>query len=290
MKLFVFRCRGQHQVYAASRYETGSDLPADRCAGGWDFVKLVNLTDSGTAGIDVRELGVDVRALRQGIKHQGWHLWESRRDVGEPAPKADPQAVSAIGPLAPLPTEAPPPAPPPAAPPGASPPTPAPRPAAAPPAPGQRRAVVAPPAPAAATVERPSVVTPGTAAAARQAAGHRVVWFDIPVRDLDRAMRFYSAVLGTPLKKEYAGPAAAIVVLPHADDTIGGCLVQSTDMEPGRSGPLLYLNAHGRLDAAVLAAQANGGTLLQPKHSIGPYGHRAIVLDSEGNRIALHSM
>ena len=54
-------------------------------------------------------------------------------------------------------------------------------------------------------------------------------------------------------------------------------------------GPLLYLNANGRLDQAVAAAAANGGKVVEPKHQIGPHGYRAIVLDSEGNRIALHS-
>src|SRR5437667_158620 len=54
-------------------------------------------------------------------------------------------------------------------------------------------------------------------------------------------------------------------------------------------GPLLYLNADGRLDAAVAATAIAGGTVLQPKHSIGPDGYRAIVLDTEGNRIALYS-
>jgi predicted enzyme related to lactoylglutathione lyase len=52
----------------------------------------------------------------------------------------------------------------------------------------------------------------------------------------------------------------------------------------------MYLNAQGRLDEAVAAVAPNGGKVLKPKHNIGPYGFRAIVLDSEGNRIALHSM
>jgi len=65
--------------------------------------------------------------------------------------------------------------------------------------------------------------------------------------------------------------------------------VQTMDATPSDGGPLLYLNTDGRLDVAVSAAKLAGGTVLQPKHSIGPDGYRAIVLDSEGNRIALHS-
>ncbi|HMA95109.1 MAG TPA: hypothetical protein VKP30_20600 [Polyangiaceae bacterium] len=49
------------------------------------------------------------------------------------------------------------------------------------------------------------------------------------------------------------------------------------------------MNCDGRLDASITAAGSKGGVVLQPKHPIGPHGFRAIVKDSEGNRIALHS-
>ena len=117
---------------------------------------------------------------------------------------------------------------------------------------------------------------------------HPVVWFDIPVLDLDRAIRFYSAVLGAAVKKEEY-PGMAIGVLPHAEGEIGGCLHRSETDRPSDHGPLLYLNCDGRLDQAIAAVAPSGGKVLQPKHSIGPYGFRGIVLDSEGNRVALHS-
>ena len=117
---------------------------------------------------------------------------------------------------------------------------------------------------------------------------NQVVWVDIPVKDLDRAIRFYSAVLGAPVKREEF-PGMTIGILPHQDGEVGGCLFKNEGDEPSSKGPLLYLNANGRLDQAIAAVEANGGKVLQPKHPIGPYGHRAIVLDSEGNRVALHS-
>ena len=55
-------------------------------------------------------------------------------------------------------------------------------------------------------------------------------------------------------------------------------------------GPLLYLSCQGRLDEAIAAVAPHGGKVLQARHPIGPYGFRAVVLDSEVNRIALHSM
>jgi hypothetical protein len=124
----------------------------------------------------------------------------------------------------------------------------------------------------------------------RKPTQHQVVWFDIPVRDIDRALRFYSAVLGKTLKKEQAGFGAAVVLLPHDEGSIGGSLVQSMDAKPSDSGPLLYLNTHDRLEEALRFVERYGGKVLSEVQSIAPFGFRAIVLDSEGNRIALHSM
>lgn len=123
---------------------------------------------------------------------------------------------------------------------------------------------------------------------------NQVVWFDIPVTDLDRAIRFYSAVLGAPVKKQEF-PGMVFGQLPHQESEVSGCLTPGCAGEeqgnrPSANGPLLYLNCQGRLDVAISAAGLNGGKVLQPKHQIGPYGFRAVVLDSEGNRIALHSM
>jgi predicted enzyme related to lactoylglutathione lyase len=123
----------------------------------------------------------------------------------------------------------------------------------------------------------------------RKVMANQVVWVDVPVMDLDRAIAFYSAVLGRPVRKqEY--PGMAIGLLPGEDPDVTGCLVPEEDgLKISDSGPRLYLNADGRLDEAVAAVEPNGGQVLQPRHPIGPYGHRAIIRDSEGNRVALHS-
>jgi predicted enzyme related to lactoylglutathione lyase len=120
---------------------------------------------------------------------------------------------------------------------------------------------------------------------------NQLVWCDIPVKDLDRAIRFYSAVLGAPIRKEER-EGMTFALLPHAgEDAVSGCLSLGCEgNEPSQHGPLVYLNCEGRLDQAVAAVEPNGGKILQPKHPIGPYGFRATALDSEGNRIALHSM
>jgi predicted enzyme related to lactoylglutathione lyase len=117
---------------------------------------------------------------------------------------------------------------------------------------------------------------------------NQIVWFDIPVVDLDRALRFYSAVLGQMVKKQEF-PGGAMGVFAHEGTDVGGCLFVSEAETPSDHGPLLYFSCGGRLDEAIGVVEKNGGKIIKAKHSITPHGVRAIVLDSEGNRIALHS-
>lgn len=117
--------------------------------------------------------------------------------------------------------------------------------------------------------------------------GHTICWTDIPVIDLDRAIAFYSAVLESPVTKETEG-GVEFGLLSH-DENVSGCLTLTGDNQPSLNGPLIYLSVDDRLDAAIAAVSANGGQVLQGRHQIGPYGYRAVVVDSEGNRIALHS-
>lgn len=117
---------------------------------------------------------------------------------------------------------------------------------------------------------------------------HTICWADIPVADLDRAIGFYSAVLGLPVERQQYGDHA-FALLPHADQNVSGCLTPMPDNPPSPRGPLVYLNVAGRHEAAEAAVAAYGGTVVEPKHSIGPHGFRTVIHDSEGNRVALHS-
>ena len=116
---------------------------------------------------------------------------------------------------------------------------------------------------------------------------NRVVWVDIPVADLDRSISFYSAVLDVPVAKEEI-PGVVFGVFMHGDGN-GGCLIPKADEISSDHGILVYLNADGRIQDAVAKATANGGTVVEEIHSIGQHGFRAIIIDSEGNRLALHS-
>ena len=116
---------------------------------------------------------------------------------------------------------------------------------------------------------------------------NRLVWFDIPVADLDRSRAFYAAVLGIAVHREKFGDFD-FCVLDHADGN-GGCLIKEPASISANGGILCYLNVDGRIRDAVEQVAKNGGKVVQPTHPIGPHGFRAIVHDSEGNRIALHS-
>lgn len=116
-----------------------------------------------------------------------------------------------------------------------------------------------------------------------------VVWVDIPVLDLDRALKFYSAVLGTELAKtDYDG--FSLGFLPGQSGDVSGCLFLAEESQPSDQGITVYLNCQGRLDEAEAAIEPNGGKVLKPKHQIGPHGYRVVLRDTEGNRLALHSM
>lgn len=116
---------------------------------------------------------------------------------------------------------------------------------------------------------------------------NRAVWFDIPVADLDRAVDFYSKVLAIKIQKESFGDFH-FAVLDH-DQGNGGCLVPKPEDITADKGVMLYLNVNGRLEDAVEKTEKSGGKVIEPAHAIGPHGFRAVILDSEGNRMVLHS-
>ena len=122
---------------------------------------------------------------------------------------------------------------------------------------------------------------------ASNSANNRVVWCDIPVADLERAMTFYRAVLAIKVDRmDFDGMSFAI--LEHEKGN-GGCLIPHAGYSGCASGPLIYLNVDGRIRAAGAQVEKLGGKVIEAIHPIGPHGIRAIVLDSEGTRVALHS-
>lgn len=116
---------------------------------------------------------------------------------------------------------------------------------------------------------------------------HRIGWFDIPVNDLGRATQFYGCVLD--IEFEDIGPDVPVSVMKHGPGDVAGCLFKADGHEPSAQGALLYFSVEGRINDAVNLVESAGGSVLETVRSIGPHGYRAVILDSEGNRIALHS-
>lgn len=116
---------------------------------------------------------------------------------------------------------------------------------------------------------------------------NRAVWFDIPVANLERATSFYSSVLDIKVNIEKYDDFS-FAILEH-DEGIGGCLVPNEAEISSTQGILLYMNVDGRIQDAVAKVLTNGGKILETIHAIGPHGFRAIICDSEGNRMVLHS-
>ena len=117
---------------------------------------------------------------------------------------------------------------------------------------------------------------------------HALAWFEIPVADLDRARRFWSAVLGRPLAESARGSVRQ-VVLPHGAG-VGGALVQRLGHLPADRGTLVYLSAGPELDPALARVEPAGGRVAVPRYALGHgFGFSAVVVDTEGNRVGLHA-
>lgn len=113
-------------------------------------------------------------------------------------------------------------------------------------------------------------------------------WVDIPVVDIDRAIKFYSDVLDNPIQK-IDEHGFVFGLLPHVENNVSGCLSVMEERKPSQNGPLVYLNVEGRLKEAAEIANNKGGKILKAPEQIGPYGNRAVILDTEGNAVALYS-
>ncbi len=120
-----------------------------------------------------------------------------------------------------------------------------------------------------------------------------VGWFEIPVENMERAIKFYEHVLGLKMDRNQMGPLD-MAWFPWKEDKPGtpGSLVHfPSAYKPSTDGVLIYLTAHsGDLDHELARVEDGGGKVLQGKtHISEDYGYMALIIDSEGNRVALHS-
>jgi uncharacterized protein len=115
-----------------------------------------------------------------------------------------------------------------------------------------------------------------------------LVWFDLPVKDFQGAVKFYSTVMGVDLQTmEVASKQVAF--FPCEPGVVSGCLVEDPDAKPGAGGPLVYLNGGDDLAVPLSRVKAAGGSVVMEKTHMGAHGFTARFKDPEGNILALHS-
>jgi len=113
--------------------------------------------------------------------------------------------------------------------------------------------------------------------------------FEIPATDISRAINFYQAILGVDIEKMEM-PGMEIGILPYEGQMVTGVIMKGEGFKPSADGVTIYLNGGDNLQVILDRVQSNSGKVMLPKtpHA-DEVGYFAIFLDSEGNKIGLHS-
>lgn len=121
-----------------------------------------------------------------------------------------------------------------------------------------------------------------------------ISWFEIPTTDLNRAQQFYEAIFGINLiPMDLDNFKMRMFPIEDPMTGIGGCLIHTDGFHvpSATDGPLIYLNGNPDVQIVLEKVQAAGGKVIVPKTEISPeYGFMGVFIDSEGNRIGLHSV
>lgn len=121
--------------------------------------------------------------------------------------------------------------------------------------------------------------------------GNAITWFEIPATDLDRAQKFYETIFGFEFPAWDMEGMRMRMFATENNSLVGGALIEAGDFnQPSATGTMAYLNAHPNLQTVLDKVEAAGGSIVMPKTLITPeIGFMAVFLDTEGNRIGLHS-
>lgn len=120
-----------------------------------------------------------------------------------------------------------------------------------------------------------------------------ISWFEIPTKDLDRAQKFYETIFQIRMTALDVAQIKMRMFPLEDPNGIGGALVYNEQFYKSSptDGPLVYLNANPDVQHVLSRVEAAGGKILVPKTMISPeHGHMAMFTDTEGNRVALHSV
>lgn len=114
-------------------------------------------------------------------------------------------------------------------------------------------------------------------------------WFELPANNFERAVKFYSDVIGQELQP-MDNPQMSMAFFPTTDNGVGGCVTHGNGNKPQAEGSLVFLNGGEDLSVPLSRVESAGGSVVMPKTAIGENGFIAMFMDSEGNKVALHSM
>ncbi len=118
-------------------------------------------------------------------------------------------------------------------------------------------------------------------------------WFEIPVNDFDRAKKFYETIFTYTMPENQMGPARmGFFLYDFQNGGIGGAIVHNPGLySASANGTLVYLNCEPDLQIVLDRIETAGGKVSKPKTLVAEnLGYWALIEDSEGNRVALHSM
>ena len=119
-----------------------------------------------------------------------------------------------------------------------------------------------------------------------------VGWFEVPVEDMERAIKFYKRFFGYKMARQKID--VRVAWFPMEDDLPGSArtLIDMPEMyDTGGKGTLIYFSSPtGDVQNELKKVKKAGGQIIVEKNEVGEYGFVGVFIDSEGNRIGVHSM
>jgi predicted enzyme related to lactoylglutathione lyase len=117
-----------------------------------------------------------------------------------------------------------------------------------------------------------------------------ITWFELPAANFERAVKFYEAIFDTAFERTEMG-GNKYALFPRSQEGVGGALTEWPDFKPAEkeTGVLIYLYAGDKLEEMTERVTEAGGKISTPKAFINEeYGYYSTIIDTEGNKVALH--
>lgn len=130
--------------------------------------------------------------------------------------------------------------------------------------------------------------TPTTKKKSKTGPVNYITWFEIPAVDFQQAVRFYNHIFDMEMEQSITD-TNAMAFFPDTHG-VGGAVISGPGSIPGETGPLIYLNGGNDLNLILNKVEEAGGRIIMTKTLINEEsGYYAVFIDSQGNKLALHS-